>query len=90
MKVSVILAHPDERSFNHAIANAALDQLESRGHEVFFHDLYKEKFDPLLISGEIPESAHAPEPVMRHCREIAEARVLSWFIRTGGVSLRPY
>ena len=74
MRVSVILAHPDERSFNHAIANAALDQLESRGHEVSFHDLYKEKFDPLLISAEIPESAHVPEPVMRHCREIAEAR----------------
>jgi len=74
MRVSVILAHPDERSFNHAIAHAAIEQLGSRGHEVFFHDLYKEKFDPLLISGEIPESAHVPEPVMRHCREIAEAR----------------
>ncbi len=30
--------------------------------------------DPLLISGEIPENAHVPEPVMMHCREIAEAR----------------
>ncbi len=75
MRVSVILAHPDSGSFNHAIAHAAVEQLRSiGGHEVFFHDLYKEKFDPLLTKGEIPESAHVPEPIMRHCREIAEAR----------------
>jgi len=74
MRISVILAHPDEGSFNHAIAQAAVEQLESSGHKVFFHDLYKETFNPVLISEEIPEYAPVPELIMRHCREIAEAR----------------
>ena len=72
--VSVILAHPDEGSFNHAIARAAVGRLESNGHEVSFHDLYKENFDPMLVKEEIPEGAHVPELIMSHCREIAEAR----------------
>ncbi len=74
MRISVILAHPNEGSFNHAIAHAAVEQLGSNGHKVFFHDLYKEIFDPVLLSEEIPEYAPVPEPIMRHCREIAEAR----------------
>lgn len=74
MRISVILAHPDEHSFNHAIARAAVEQLGGNGHEVSFHDLYKEKFDPLLFKEEIVEGAQVPDPVMRHCREIAEAR----------------
>ena len=71
--VSVILAHPDDGSFNHAIARTAVEQLESNGHEVFFHDLYKERFDPMLTKEEIPEGAHVPEPIVSHCREIVQA-----------------
>ena len=37
-------------------------------------NLYKEKFDPLLISEEIPERAPVQGLIMRHCREIAEAQ----------------
>jgi putative NADPH-quinone reductase len=74
MRVSVILAHPDARSFNHAIARAAIEQLASvNGHQVFFHDLYKEKFDPLLFSEEITEGGRVPGPILSHCREIAQA-----------------
>jgi putative NADPH-quinone reductase len=35
LKVSVILAHPDPQSFNHAIARTAVEQLQENGHEVF-------------------------------------------------------
>jgi putative NADPH-quinone reductase len=73
MKISVILAHPDESSFNHSIARAAVERLLSNGHEVSFHDLYREDFEPLLFKEEIPEGADVPEPVTTHCREIAEA-----------------
>jgi len=73
MKISVILAHPDSASFNHAIARAAVTQLESSGHEVVFHDLYRENFDPLLGRDEIPRDVHLPESVAAHCRQIAEA-----------------
>ena len=73
MKVSVILAHPNSGSFNHALARAALDVLRQNGHQVFFHDLYAEKFDPLLPAGEAPEEAALPLEIAAHCQEIASA-----------------
>jgi putative NADPH-quinone reductase len=76
MKKSLILAHPDEGSFNHAIAKAALGRLEGNGHEIFFHDLYKENFDPLLSYEEIPKDAPLPAEIGEHCRQIAEAEGL--------------
>jgi hypothetical protein len=39
MKISVILAHPNKGSFNHAIAEVAVAALKQSGHEVYFHDL---------------------------------------------------
>ncbi len=73
MQISVILAHPNKKSFNHAIAKAVIDRLVSNGHSVFFHDLYSEKFDPLLQYIEIPDNALLPEIVRKHCAEIAVA-----------------
>jgi NAD(P)H dehydrogenase (quinone) len=71
MKISLILAHPDPLSFNHAIACKAIEVLKLNGQEVFFHDLYKEKFDPLLTGNEITGDAPLPAVVKRHCAEIA-------------------
>ena len=73
MKISVILAHPDKESFNHAIAATAVETLTEKGHEVYFHDLYDEKFDPLLPTEEIPKDAPLPFEIEKHCREISEA-----------------
>jgi len=73
MKISLILAHPNRQSFNHAIANIALKQLRDNGHKVFFHDLYKENFDPLLAHGETFKDAILTEEIAKHCREIAGA-----------------
>jgi len=73
MRISVILAHPDKRSFNHAIAQAVVSQLENNGHKVVFHDLHDESFDPLLASDEIPKDAALPVMITTHCKEIAEA-----------------
>ncbi len=73
MKISVILAHPDPKSFNHALADTVIKALKAKGHKVFFHDLYKEKFDPLLPAKEIPENARLPAIIKKHCEEIAEA-----------------
>ena len=55
--VLVVLAHPNEASFNHAIAETAIAKLRENGHEVIFHDLYAEGFDPLLPTSEFPEGA---------------------------------
>ena len=73
MKVSVILAHPVAGSFNHAIASRAVKVLKRNGHEVCFHDLYQEHFDPVLTGVEIPKVATLPSAIQRHCAEIAEA-----------------
>ena len=73
MKISVILAHPDRSSFNHAIAQTVVEQLENNGHRVFFHDLYGEDFNPLLTGKEIPIDSPLPQVIKEHCDEIREA-----------------
>ena len=73
MKISVILAHPDRKSFNHAIARTVVEQLKNNGHNILFHDLYEENFDPLLSGKEIPDDSLLPQVIRAHCEEIAEA-----------------
>lgn len=46
---SVILAHPEKGSFNHAIADVVCRSLALSGCNVYFHDLYEEQFDPLFM-----------------------------------------
>jgi NAD(P)H dehydrogenase (quinone) len=73
MKVSLILAHPRSGSFNHAIAEMARNTMQSCGHQVIFHDLYQEGFDPILRYEEIPKDAALDPVVLKHCEEIASA-----------------
>jgi NAD(P)H dehydrogenase (quinone) len=73
MKITVILAHPDKGSFNSAVAKAVLDMLQANGHEVAFHDLYREDFPPVLPADEIARGAFLPPIIDRHCKEIAQA-----------------
>lgn len=73
MKISLILAHPDKNSFNHAIANAALDTLKRQGHTVYFHDLYQEKFDPILPVDEIEKEANITSNIEKYCNELKES-----------------
>ena len=72
MKISVILAHPNKSSFNHAIAETSVKTLKKSGHEVYFHDLYEENFDPILSGKEISKAALLPKDIAKHCSEIAE------------------
>ena len=73
MKVSVILAHPNCSSFNHAIAEAAVTALQQNGHTVQFHDLYAEQFDPVLPPDEMAKHAVLPTLIKQHCDELAVA-----------------
>jgi NAD(P)H dehydrogenase (quinone) len=73
MKVSIILAHPNPGSFNHAIAATAADTLRQNGHAVSLHDLYQERFPPLFPAAELQRDAKLDPAVARHCAEIAEA-----------------
>ena len=73
MIVSVILGHPDENSFNHAIAITVVEALKVNKHTVNYHDLYRERFDPLLFHDEFQKDAELPAPVRKHCDELAGA-----------------
>jgi NAD(P)H dehydrogenase (quinone) len=73
MQISVIIAHPDPQSFNHAIAQTAIAELVRNGYQVIFHDLYAEGFDPILPKDEIPRYGRIPKEVALHCHEIANA-----------------
>jgi putative NADPH-quinone reductase len=72
MKISIILAHPNPNSFNHAIAGAAVETARAAGHAVTLHDLYREQFPPLLSTAELQNGAKLDPTVARHCGEIAQ------------------
>ncbi len=71
--ISLILAHPQPSSFNHALAHAAAARARQNGHGVRFHDLAAEDFDPVLPAGEERSASALPPLVDQHCRELAEA-----------------
>jgi putative NADPH-quinone reductase len=72
MKVLIVLAHPDQNSFNHAIAGTCLKRLSDNGYDIIFHDLYQEKFDPLLDKNEIPKDGKVDEMIEWYCAELAD------------------
>jgi NAD(P)H dehydrogenase (quinone) len=73
MNILIILGHPDNTSFNHSIAETAKNKLIENGHEVVFHDLYKEKFDPITHLSEIPKNAKIDKVIENHCLELTKS-----------------
>lgn len=74
MDILVILAHPKQGSFNHAIVKTAVEALKNKGHGVIFHDLYLEKFDAILPYSEIPRDVELDLEIEKHCRELEAAQ----------------
>lgn len=71
MNVLVVLGHPNPCSFNHAIAKTVVEALTATGHAVTFHDLYQQKFNPVLESGEMQ---NLTDPLVRlYTEELANA-----------------
>ncbi len=73
MNISIILAHPNPESFNHAIANTAAEALRRNRHTVALHDLYQEQFPPLFSAAELQPDAKLDPVIAGHCQEIAQA-----------------
>ena len=73
MKILLILGHPKPNSFNGAIAEQSMAVLKKLGHEVIFHDLYQERFDPVLPADEenLPDDA-LPVFLQEHLRHFKE------------------
>jgi NAD(P)H dehydrogenase (quinone) len=55
MKVLIVYAHQEERSFNRALLQRALDELAAGGHEVQVSDLYAMGFDPVASEADFFE-----------------------------------
>jgi putative NADPH-quinone reductase len=73
MKILVILGHPEPGSFNHAVADTAVEALKKNGHEVIYHDLQTEGFDPVLLGEEIARDGSLDPNVQLHCEELMQA-----------------
>ena len=73
MNILILLGHPDSGSFNHALAQAVRDDLRAGGHDVVFHDLYAERFEPLIAAEEIPAKGPIPPSIQKHCDELGAA-----------------
>ncbi|WP_369902005.1 NAD(P)H-dependent oxidoreductase [Bacillus manliponensis] len=52
MKHLIVYAHPNPKSFNHAILETVKGQLEEKGHEVRVRDLYELNFNPVLAASD--------------------------------------
>lgn len=77
MRILVVLGHPKPGSLNHALADRVVDTLAALGHDVVFHDLYAEKFDPILPPDEAARNAALPADIAVHCEE---ARIADGFV----------
>ncbi|NLU37657.1 MAG: NAD(P)H-dependent oxidoreductase [Bacteroidales bacterium] len=73
MNILIILGHPDTNSFNHAIAEICSEQLKQNGHQVVFHDLYKENFDPIIETAEIPKHSEIDDVIQQHCNDLVKS-----------------
>lgn len=60
----LLLAHPRTGSYCHALAERIGERLLDLGHEVRSHDLYAERFDPILTSYESHTSGEDVESVL--------------------------
>ena len=76
MNILLVLAHPDVKSFNHALAQTVREALRALGHDVAYHDLYAEGFDPVLPAGEIPRTGPLTPEVAHYCLELQSAEGL--------------
>lgn len=53
IKAQIIVCHPNVNSFNHAIAKRVEKTLQAKKYLVIYHDLYQEKFNPVISYEEI-------------------------------------
>ncbi len=74
MNVLIVYCHPNPKSFNHALLEAAREGLEEAGHAVKTRDLYAEPFKVALDAADFQQimSGHVPSDIKR------EQELVSW------------
>ncbi len=59
MKVLIVYAHPEPKSFGRALLDQSVETLHSNGHEVVVSDLYAMKFNPVATAQDFGERRFA-------------------------------
>lgn len=59
MKVLIVHAHPEPKSFSSALKNTAIEALQERGHEVHVSDLYAMQFNPVASADDFGKRANS-------------------------------
>jgi putative NADPH-quinone reductase len=72
----LLLAHPNERSLNHAIAAEAARAVGEAGGELHFHDLYAEGFDAVMSKEEMLRKFSFDGVVQGYAAELKRAGLL--------------
>lgn len=73
MKTSIILAHPDPESLNHAICKKVVETCQELGHQIFLHDLYIENFNPCATHAETIDADCIPNEIRQYCDELSKS-----------------
>ena len=61
MRLLVVFCHPSSESYGAALYELACRTLRASGHDLRAHDLYREKFDPVLSEEEWKQYLKHPE-----------------------------
>ncbi|KIW25162.1 uncharacterized protein PV07_10823 [Cladophialophora immunda] len=75
MHVLVVVCHPKQESFTHAITDQVIKGAQSKGHTVKVIDLYRDGFNPIFTprDWEQFEGVTMPEDVLEHQRFVEES-----------------
>jgi len=77
MNISLILANPNPQSFGHQISKTCLNSIKTDQHQLWFHDLYQEQFDPILPSSEIDSPNQQIDPkILQYAQELTKTDLL--------------
>jgi putative NADPH-quinone reductase len=72
MQIITVLAHPEISSFNKAIFDVCNNKLKENAYEVLAIDLYRDGFDPLLLTGKTSVPDNSPV-IERLCNELIKS-----------------
>jgi NAD(P)H dehydrogenase (quinone) len=72
----VVLCHPERESYNAAVAQRVCAALRAAGHAVRFHDLYAERFDPVLSASELRRGYSFDSQVQSYGNELESCEAL--------------
>jgi putative NADPH-quinone reductase len=76
VKASVLLAHPYEKSLNHAIFRTVCEKLDELKVETFSHDLYAEKSNPVMTQKELGTDRSEDALVNQYAEELVASEFL--------------